>query len=41
MLGSVMMLDVRNAISTVLDGRTLAEMRQLAISDNLPLMYHI
>jgi len=37
----LMMLDVRNAISTVLDGRTLAEMRQLAISDNLPLMYHI
>ena len=37
----LMMLDVRNAISTVLDGRTLAEMRQLSISDNLPLMYHI
>ena len=37
----LMMLEVRNAISTVLDGRTLAEMRLLAMSDNLPLMYHI
>ena len=37
----LMMLDVRNAISTVLDGRTLSEMRQMALSDNLPLMYHI
>jgi len=37
----LMMLEVRNAISTVLDGRTLAEMRQIALTDNLPLMYHI
>lgn len=37
----LMMIEVRNAISTVLDGRTLAEMRALADLDELAVMYHI
>ncbi|OCC04599.1 Rrf2 family transcriptional regulator [Labrys sp. WJW] len=37
----LMMLEVRQAISTVLDNRTLAEMRALADLDDLTLMYHI
>jgi Rrf2 family protein len=37
----LMMLEVRNAIATVLDNRTLAEMRALAEIDDMTLMYHI
>lgn len=37
----LMMIEVRNAISTVLDGRTLAEMRALADLDETAVMYHI
>jgi Rrf2 family protein len=37
----VMMLEVRQAISTVLDNRTLAEMRALTDVDELALMYQI
>ena len=37
----LMMLEVRQAISTVLDGRTLAEMRSLADLDDLTFMYNI
>lgn len=37
----LMMIEVRNAISTVLDGRTLAEMRALADLDEMAAMYHI
>jgi hypothetical protein len=36
-----MMLEVRTAITTVLDHRTLAEMRALAEIDDMRLMYHI
>jgi hypothetical protein len=35
------MLEVRQAISTVLDNRSLAEMRALADLDDLTYMYHI
>jgi hypothetical protein len=35
------MLEARNAIATVLDNRTLAEMRMLADSDEENLMYCI
>jgi Rrf2 family protein len=37
----LMMLEVRQAISTVLDNRTLAEMRAIADIDDLTFMYHI
>jgi Rrf2 family protein len=37
----LMMLEVRAAITTVLDHRTLAEMRSLAEIDDMRLMYHI
>jgi Rrf2 family protein len=37
----LMMLEVRNAVATVLDERTLAEMRALAEIDDMTLMYHI
>ena len=37
----LMMLEVRDAISAILDRRTLAEMRALADLDELALMYHI
>jgi Rrf2 family protein len=37
----LMMLEVRTAITTVLDHRTLAEMRALAEIDDMRLMYHI
>ena len=37
----LMMLEVRQAISTVLDNRGLAEMRALADLDDLTYMYHI
>ncbi|WP_293859904.1 Rrf2 family transcriptional regulator [uncultured Alsobacter sp.] len=37
----LMMIEVRNAISTVLDGRTLAEMRAMADLDEMAAMYHI
>ena len=37
----LMMLEVRNAISTVLDNRTLAEMRALSDVDASALMFHI
>lgn len=37
----MMMLEVRQAISTVLDNRTLAEMRALSDVDDLALMYQI
>lgn len=37
----LMMIEVRNAISTVLDNRTLAEMRALTDIDDDVTMYHI
>ncbi|WP_395667055.1 RrF2 family transcriptional regulator [Methylocella sp.] len=37
----LVMLEARNAISRVLDERTLAEMRALADADEMRLMYHI
>ncbi|WP_374306455.1 Rrf2 family transcriptional regulator [Methylocella sp.] len=37
----LIMLEARNAISSVLDNRTLAEMRALHESDDARLMYHI
>ncbi|WPP05594.1 Rrf2 family transcriptional regulator [Methylocella tundrae] len=37
----LIMLEARNAISTVLDNRTLAEMRALGESDEAHLMYYI
>jgi len=37
----LIMLEARNAISSVLDNRTLAEMRALADPSELELMYHI
>ena len=37
----LIMLEARNAISTVLDNRTLAEMRALTESDSAHLMYYI
>jgi Rrf2 family protein len=37
----LMMLEVRNAIATVLDNRSLAEMRALTEIDDERLMYHI
>jgi Rrf2 family protein len=37
----LVMLEVRNAIATVLDGRTLAEMRSLCEVEGLAAMYHI
>jgi Rrf2 family protein len=37
----LMMIEVRNALSTVLDGRTLAEMRALSDIDEAAVMYHI
>ncbi|GGG41574.1 RrF2 family transcriptional regulator [Chelatococcus composti] len=37
----LMMLDVRNAIAAVLDGRTLADMRALGNVRELELIYHI
>ncbi len=37
----LMMIEVRNASATVLDGRSLAEMRSLTEIDEARLMYHI
>lgn len=37
----LMMLQVREAIASVLDGRTLAEMRALSAIDDMRLMYYI
>jgi Rrf2 family protein len=37
----LMMLEARNALATVLDNRTLAEMRALTEIDDERLMYHI
>lgn len=37
----LMMIEVRNALTTVLDGRTLAEMRALSDIDEAAVMYHI
>jgi Rrf2 family protein len=37
----LMMLEARNALATVLDNRTLAEMRALTEIDDEHLMYHI
>jgi Rrf2 family protein len=37
----LMMFEVRNAMSTVLDNRTLAEMRALTEADDRVAMYHI
>ncbi len=37
----LIMLEARNAIASVLDNRTLAEMRALADRDERQLMYHI
>ena len=37
----LVMLEAREAISAVLDHRTIAEMRALALADDARLMYHI
>ena len=39
--GKIVMLEAREAISAVLDHRTIAEMRALALADDAQLMYHI
>jgi Rrf2 family protein len=37
----LMMLEVRNSVATILDNRSLAEMRALSDIDHTRLMYHI